>query len=249
MFVKPSSAFVGKPSVVASSSGSAKKARYARLFPSTRKSSESRAGASSRSSSRPVRVFGDMSPSVFSADSISADSIRRWLGSRFCPVRGSCTRPRRTTRSSSGRRRPPQGSRTSPPRCGTRSGSSTSWTILVAGGLARRLAQHQLESLVTPEVARRFHGRVVVHDVEDPELVELDADAQPPLRVNRALVETDLVVVVTAAESVLHGGPAALLGAAGGDALRAAGAYSLLETAASQGWHLGLARERALAQR
>jgi len=121
-------------------------------------------------------------------------------------------------------------------------------TILVAGGLARRLAQHQLESLVTPEVARRFHGRVVVHDVEDPELVELDADAQPPLRVNRALVETDLVVVVTAAESVLHGGPGALLGAAGGDAQRAAGAYSLLETSGSQGWHLGVALERTLAR-
>src|SRR5215212_10383617 len=58
MFVKPSSAFVGKPSVVASSSGSAKKARYARLLPSTRKSSASRAGPSSSSSSAPVSVFG-----------------------------------------------------------------------------------------------------------------------------------------------------------------------------------------------
>src|SRR5437016_11686663 len=58
MFVNPSSALVGKPSVVASSSGSAKYARYARLLPSTRKSSDSRAGASSRSSSTPVRVFG-----------------------------------------------------------------------------------------------------------------------------------------------------------------------------------------------
>ena len=58
MFVKPSSAFVEKPSLVASSSGSAKKARYARLLPSTRKSSESRAGASSSCSSAPVSVFG-----------------------------------------------------------------------------------------------------------------------------------------------------------------------------------------------
>src|SRR5205814_9411172 len=58
MFVKPSRAFVGKPSVVASSSGRAKKARYARLFPSTRKSSASRAGPSSSCSSAPVRVFG-----------------------------------------------------------------------------------------------------------------------------------------------------------------------------------------------
>src|SRR3954452_18965479 len=58
MFVKPRSAFVGWPSVVASSSGSAKKARYARLLPSTMNSSASRAGASSRLSSAPVRVFG-----------------------------------------------------------------------------------------------------------------------------------------------------------------------------------------------
>src|SRR6476646_2830197 len=64
MFAKPRSAPVGKPSVVASSSGSAKNARYARLLPSTRKSSASRAGASLRSSSAPVSVFGDISASV-----------------------------------------------------------------------------------------------------------------------------------------------------------------------------------------
>ena len=45
----------------------------------------------------------------------------------------------------------------------------------------------------------------------------------------------------------LHGGPAALLAASGADALRAAGAYSLLETTASQGWHLAVSLERALA--
>ena len=122
-------------------------------------------------------------------------------------------------------------------------------TILVGCGLTRRTSQRELEALVTPELARRFHGRVVVHDVEDPELVRLDEASRPPLRVNRALVETDLVVTVTAAESVLNGGPAALLGAAGADALRAAGAFSLLETGASQGWQLALALERALEQR
>src|SRR4029450_10458373 len=58
MFVKPRSAFVEKPSLVASSSGSAKNARYARLLPSTRKSSESRTGPSSNCSSAPVNVFG-----------------------------------------------------------------------------------------------------------------------------------------------------------------------------------------------
>src|SRR5919197_2878370 len=64
MFVKPSSAFVENPSLVASSSGSAKNARYARLFPSTRKRSDSRAGASSSCSSAPVSVFGDISASL-----------------------------------------------------------------------------------------------------------------------------------------------------------------------------------------
>src|SRR3954471_5221962 len=64
MLVKPSSAFVEKPSLVASSSGRAKNARYARLFPSTRKSSESRAGPSSSCSSSPVSVFGDISASL-----------------------------------------------------------------------------------------------------------------------------------------------------------------------------------------
>jgi len=131
-------------------------------------------------------------------------------------------------------------------RCGISTGFQT---FLVTSGLARRTAQRDLATLVPPELARRFHGHVVVHDVEDEELVHLDDDSRPPLRVNRALVETDLVVVVSAAESVLHGGPAALLAAAGADALRAAGAYSLLETTASQGWHLALALERRLRRR
>src|ERR1051326_8530730 len=58
MFAKPRSAPVGKPSLVASSSGSAKKARYARLLPSTRKRSHSRAGPSSSWSSVPSTVLG-----------------------------------------------------------------------------------------------------------------------------------------------------------------------------------------------
>ncbi len=62
-------------------------------------------------------------------------------------------------------------------------------------------------------------------------------------------MNTDLVVVVTAAETVLHGGPAALVGVSGRETLRAAGAYSLLETSASQGWRIGLELERALLRR
>src|SRR5438876_11670849 len=59
-------------------------------------------------------------------------------------------------------------------------------TILLASGLARRPPQRDLAGLVTPELARRFHGRVVVHDVENPELVTLEASARPPLRVSQA---------------------------------------------------------------
>ena len=48
---------------------------------------------------------------------------------------------------------------------------------------------------------------------------------------------------------MLHGGAGALVGACGPEALRASTAYSLLETAAARGWHLGLTLERALAAR
>ncbi len=122
-------------------------------------------------------------------------------------------------------------------------------TLLVAGGLARRTAMRDLESFVTPELARRFHGQVAVHDVEAADLVTVDEAAQPVLRVNAAIADTDLVVVVTAAETVLHGGPAALLGAAGPEPLRAAGASSLLETSGAPGWQLATRLERALAAR
>jgi hypothetical protein len=122
-------------------------------------------------------------------------------------------------------------------------------TILVAGGLNRRAGQRELEALVAPPSARRFHGTVEVHDVEAPDLVEVADGRRAPLQVNRLLVETDLVVCITAAETVLHGGPGALLGACGPTTLRASTAYSLLETAAAGGWQLGLTLERALAAR
>ena len=88
-----------------------------------------------------------------------------------------------------------------------------------------------------------------MHDAEADDLVDLGRDGNIDLRVNRALVETDLVVTVTAAESVLNGGPAALLGASGRESLRAAGALSLLETNASQGWRVAVEIERRLGER
>jgi hypothetical protein len=126
--------------------------------------------------------------------------------------------------------------------------SSGYQTILVAGGLARRASQRELAGLVAPDFARRFHGHVAVHDAEDPKLVDVPV-AGRAVRVHPALVETDAVVVVGAAETVLHGGPAALLGASDAETLRASEAYSLLETAASGGWRLALVLERALAAR
>ncbi|HZQ16122.1 MAG TPA: lactate racemase domain-containing protein [Gaiellaceae bacterium] len=122
-------------------------------------------------------------------------------------------------------------------------------TILVAGGLARRATPRAIGQLVPPEFRRRFRGRVIVHDVEGDDLVTLGAAGGVPLRVSPALTETDLVVTVTAAETVLTGGPAALLAAAGWEALAAAGAPSLLETGGSAGWQVAVALEQLLAAR
>ena len=121
-------------------------------------------------------------------------------------------------------------------------------TILVAGGLLRRTTPREIGLLVPPDFRRRFKGRVSVHDAEADDLVDLGRHGNVALRVNPALVETDLVVTVTAAESVLHGGPAALLAASGRESLRAAGALSLLETSASQGWRLAVEIERRLGE-
>jgi hypothetical protein len=122
-------------------------------------------------------------------------------------------------------------------------------TILVAAGLHRRPSPREIGLLVPPEFRRRFRGRLIVHDAESEELIEVGVAEGVRLRVAPALVETDLVVTVTAAESVLHGGPCALLRAGSGELVRAAGATSLLETSSSQGWALGVELERMLAAR
>jgi hypothetical protein len=111
------------------------------------------------------------------------------------------------------------------------------------------MTPREIGFLVPPDFRRRFRGRVIVHDAEAEDLVDVGSAGNVALRVNRALVETDLVVTVTAAETVVHGGPAALLNASCREALRAAGALSLLETSASQGWRLAVEIERRLAGR
>jgi hypothetical protein len=122
-------------------------------------------------------------------------------------------------------------------------------TILVAAGLARRPGRRTVESLVTPQFALRFRGNVVVHDAEDPGLVDLGPSGDVPLRVARALVDTDVVVTVGAAQTLLHGGPASLLAASGAETVRGAAADSLLEAHSASGWQLAVALERALARR
>jgi hypothetical protein len=119
-------------------------------------------------------------------------------------------------------------------------------TILVAGGLGRRFGQNDLERLLSPPRARAFHGRVVVHDAEDPGLVEL-VDG---VRVSRELIDADVVVSVTAAESLLHGGPGALLAASDAATVRRlADVESLLEAPGSLAWELGRRVEDSLAER
>jgi hypothetical protein len=119
-------------------------------------------------------------------------------------------------------------------------------TILVAGGLGRRFAQPDLERLLSPTQARAFRGRVLVHDAEADGLVPLT----PEVRINPVLVDTDVVLSVTAAETVLHGGPGALVAACDAQTVRAAaGADSLLDAAGSPLWRRVLRLEEALASR
>jgi lactate racemase-like protein len=129
-------------------------------------------------------------------------------------------------------------------RCGI---SDARQTILVAGGLGHRSSLREVARLLlAPSRARTYRGTLAVHDVEDPGLVPLSGSA----RVHPALVESDLTVVVSAAETVLHGGPGALLAAADTQTIRGiAGADSLLEAAGAPEWELALSLEAAIAER
>jgi Lactate racemase N-terminal domain len=122
-------------------------------------------------------------------------------------------------------------------------------TILVTAGLGRRPGRRELDRLFAPAFARAFYGRVNVHDVEGPGIVEVGLDGEGrPLRVARELVETEVVVSVSAAETVVHGGPGVLLACGGPDAQRDA-APSLLEPSGSPTWRSALALEEAIARR
>jgi hypothetical protein len=120
-------------------------------------------------------------------------------------------------------------------------------TLLVAGGLTRRAGRRELETLLRPDRARDFRGRIVVHDCEADDLRPVDVGGRR-IRVHPALLDTDLVVAVGAGETVLHGGATALVGACGPGTLRGARAVSLLEIRNAEGWRLASELEAELAR-
>lgn len=126
--------------------------------------------------------------------------------------------------------------------------SSQRHTVLVAGGLERRSDRSELERLLRPARARDYRGEVAVHDCAQDELRDAGTAEGMPLRLHPALVDTDLVVTVTAAEHVERGGAATLLAACSAEAVRAPRpAASLLEPAAWPGRSLAAAVESAVA--
>ena len=142
-------------------------------------------------------------------------------------------------------------SRSPPPPTSSSGSASRGSTILVAGGLLRRTSPREIGLLVPPEFRRRFRGRVIVHDAEAEDLVELGAGRRRSRCAStRALVETDLVV---------HGdrgrdrrctaGPAALLAASGRESLRAAARRRCSRRAARRAGSSRVELERLLAER
>ena len=123
-------------------------------------------------------------------------------------------------------------------------------TILVSGGLSRKLGRRDLERLLPPPEARAFRGRVVVHDAADPVLTPIALDDGTEARIAPGLLDADLVIVVSSAETVADGGPAALLSACDANTVRrGAAADSLVQAAGEPAWELALSVEDAVRQR
>jgi Lactate racemase N-terminal domain len=102
-------------------------------------------------------------------------------------------------------------------------------TILIAGGLERRAGRREREGVLTPTEARDFRGSVVVHDAADPDLKALELDGGGTVHIHGALLDADLIVVLTAAETSERGGACTLLDAcAAEDIAQPAPAPSLL---------------------
>ncbi len=84
-------------------------------------------------------------------------------------------------------------------------------TIVVAGGLGRRAGRRDLEAVLRPLGARDFRGAVAVHDAAGTDLRPVDIAGGGQVRLDPAVLDADLVVCVTAAETSERGGACALL--------------------------------------
>jgi hypothetical protein len=122
-------------------------------------------------------------------------------------------------------------------------------TLLVASGLGQRPGKREVDDLLPTARARDFRGAVAIHDCEDEGLVLLGHAGATALRCHSALVETDLVVTVSASETVLDGGASPLVRACSAGVARAATADSLLEARGAAGFELAATLEELLLQR
>jgi hypothetical protein len=123
-------------------------------------------------------------------------------------------------------------------------------TILIAGGLERRAGRRELETVLRPTGARDFRGTVEVHDATSDDLRVLELEGAAPVRIHPSLLDADLVVCVTAAETSERGGACTLLGAcAAGDIASPRPAPSLLAPSLSPAGVLAGRVAAALARR
>jgi len=123
-------------------------------------------------------------------------------------------------------------------------------TILVAGGLERRAGRREQEGLFYRMEARDFRGSVAVHDAESSKLVALDLEGRPSVPVHPSLLQADLVVCLTAAETSERGGACTLLDACAAGVIGSAPpAQSLLAPSLSPTGALGDKVAAALARR
>ena len=127
-----------------------------------------------------------------------------------------------------------------------RPGRATSRSSSQAGSRVAS-GRRELERLLPPPQARAFRGarRRPRRGARGPRRHLGDDGPHQP-----GVVETDLVVVVSSAETVVHGGPGALLAACDAATIRrAAAARSLVQASGEPAWRLALAVETAVATR
>ena len=122
-------------------------------------------------------------------------------------------------------------------------------TILIAGGLERRARRSAVEGVLRPGRARDYRGAVAIHDATGDDLRLLELQDAEPVRIHGALLDADLVVCVTAAETSERGGACALLAACAAEAIASVGpAPSLLAPSLSPTGRLAGRIEAALAR-